>query len=271
MKLSDYRPEARFFGLLVGESGSGKSCASASFPAPHICDFDGRIAGVHNYRSHFTGEIMWDYFAPKKKGWADIDRYLELLGTQIAIRQNTTDTEILQSMGSLCKFLLAESIELQGGQLVGKVGTEEKYKLRVPGPNDYKYEVTALQQVMDYLKSLQVNIVCECHVEDKYGKRGEDKIGEMSPADFAAWQKLIVPTTIIGEKLNLRPGIEQYVLGQFNEVYRFRKEESEKGDKFYVKFKGDIARTCLPLPAGEHDITNKNFYNYWKEALGKEN
>lgn len=264
-KISDYKPGARQFALHIGRSGSGKSCASASFPGSHISDFDGRIGGVANYKDIIAQEVTYDYYPPGKKGWSDVDTYLEILGLQIAIKQTSVQTEILSGLGNLCEFLIAESLDLQGGQVIGKQGGDPKHFLRVAGPNDYRYERQALGQIFNYLKSLPINIIAECHITDRFGKPGIDKTGTMSPEALAAWQHQILETVDLGDKLDLRPQIEQFVMGKFDEIYLF---EKKKG-KYYVTFQSDLARTCLPLPKGEIDITGKNFYKIWLDFIQK--
>jgi hypothetical protein len=264
-KLSDWKPGNNLFALFIGRSGSGKSSASCSFDIPHVCDFDGRMGGVANYKDIIGHEVLYNTYLPGKAKWPEIDKYLEILNIP---QSRSTKTEIIAGLGSMARVFMVESMTLQKGYVVG----DQKSGLRISGVADYGYESSAVLQVLDYLKmlSLSMNVICEAHILDKYGKPGLEDTGAMTPLELESWKKQILESVILGEKLDLRDKLENVVHGKFDEVYRFEKREEKGKDKFYVKFKGDLARTSLNLPPGEHDITGKNFYHFWCECLGKE-
>jgi hypothetical protein len=67
----------------------------------------------------------------------------------------------------------------------------------------------------------------------------------------------------VGEKVSLRDKLGVDASIYFNEIYRFEKRSTPEGSRFYVNFDTDLARSALGL-SGEHDITGKNFYEFWK-------
>lgn len=257
-KLKDVSLSKRFFGLFTGRSGDGKSVAGASFPRPlHIMDFDQRIRGVaaaHKIVGDFD-KITFDNFDPYC-GYTPIND--ELMKWQMAFRSGMRPFETLQisSLSTLSRVFMNEAKELLSGMIPEKEvskGITKRSKLRLSGPADYKYLNQGMLEVLDILKSFPCNIIFDCHVVDKYGKDPNDD------NDYAE-------SVVIGEKLVISDKLGELILANFDEVYRFSRNQT--GDKFYVEFHTDVAKSAYTcFEGGRNDITNKNFYQYWKEKV----
>jgi hypothetical protein len=251
MKLSEIKPESKFFGLFIGRSSSGKTSAAISFPDPTVLDFDLRILGAR--WTHLEANYL--QFPPGPgKGWAEVDKYMEDLQIGIISRQTVPKTLVMDSITSMLRLFVAESMDLTKGYTIERKG-KEKNALRLEGPSDYKYESSATYQVFDFLRSLPINVIISAHIIDKFGKLSPDE--EYSE------------TGVVGSRLSIRDKIAENILTYFNEVYEFGRKEKGNKIQHYVKFQSDICRSALGLPAGEHDITGKNFYEFWKEQVSK--
>jgi hypothetical protein len=109
------------------------------------------------------------------------------------------------------------------------------------------------------LNELGVTTIFSAWVADKWGKDPKAK-SEYDPA------------IVTGERI-LGPGnaVEEFT-GYFDEQYYFRKETTGIegiAPKFTVEFNGAFAKSALGLPIGRHDITNKNFYQFWTEKVNE--
>jgi hypothetical protein len=269
--VDELKPDTRVFALFVSRSGGGKSTAAASFPKPEFMDFDGRIRGVINSLHLFKDRISFEQFLPPK-GWDAIDKYIELLHMQCMQKINSVQTLIPDSITSFCNLMISESIRIQEGRVIKGNGSKSK-GLRIAGINDYQYEVSAVYQFFSCLRSLTsyINIIATAHIIPRFEKpllrdtRGEtthSSDGELVHNPFAEMEE-------VGETLAIRAKVEANTLIFFDEVYRFEKKQDNKGNiKYYVNFDTDLARSALGLK-GEHDITDKNFYDFWKEEVNK--
>lgn len=259
MKLTDLKPEERFFGLFIGRSKSGKSCAAASFPKPlKLYDMDDRAEGILGAQKWIPDldkievvQIKTDYSTSGgvetvvKSGFTKLEEDLNVTEILLKNRQCQYKTLMFDSMTSNLRLFLSESLTLiEKGKKIGRT--------RMPGPPDYSYESEAMYQILDMIRYWPINIIFSAHIVDRFGKA--DSSNEFSES------------VVVGEKLSIRDKIGENALTRFGEVYKFEREENGNNIIHYVKFRSDIANTSYTaLPNGRVNITGINFYNYWRE------
>ena len=253
--LIDVTPEQRFVGLFIGPSGSGKTCAECSFPKPLLnLDFDGRIRGAYNQSFLPMEGITYEAFQPREPGLVDrLDKKLEAIDMAGRIQQPIPKSLILDSLTSQCFAMICQASPLTHS-LPGKGGsTIKKGKflgtVAMAGPEDYGFEAQMTYNIMSWFRSVPVqNIIVSAHVIPVFGK--EDPTNEYSN------------TIVVGEKLSVRDKSGANIGIYFDHVFQFRKSEEGSREKFWCKFRGELARTAFKeLPEGWVDITGKNFYN----------
>ena len=269
---------SKLFALFVSRSGAGKTTATASFPEPNILDFDGRIRGLINSQHIYKQRIYFEQFLPPK-GWDDIDKEIDKL--DIKFQTNTQadsfyqSTLVIDSSTTFCNLMVNESLNIQtGGKYIKK--DSSKKGLKIADYRDYNYEASAAYQFLNSLRSMmnRTNIIVTCHIAPRFGKPPmRDTKGEIEHAiDGTEIPNFLADNVEIGEKLSLRDKIEYNSLVFFDEVYRFEKRMEEVNGKmvstFWVNFDTDLARSAIGLK-GEHDITGKNFYEFWKQKVAE--
>jgi len=244
--LAKPKSEQKFLGLFVGRSGDGKSVAAASFPRPMmILDFDFRISGIEGGVSskclENTSGIEYEQFnARTAAGYTKFDN---LLVTWETMRQAGTfpyKTIVIDSMFSMSRVFLAQAHAVLKGKFIGS--------LRMSGPGDYGFEVSATHQVFDFLRMLQCNVICSAHTIDKYGK--------IDPNDPYSSNE------VKGEKLTVRDQLGESVQAYFDNVFRFSRDQGNNKLYYRVEFATDLAKNSYGIGPGQHDVTNKNFHNY---------
>lgn len=250
--------------LFVGKSGSGKSTAEVTFPKKLFSfDFDNRFKGavkaVEWMGEEEFGKIDFQYFSPAM-GFEGIDAKLNEIGNAIEARQSSVKTLGFASIGTLVALLALDSQKRRGVK-----GVEGGFKGKVRGkveflhPDDYNYVSTAFRLLMfNYIMPLNemgVNTIFSGWIIDRYGKKPG------SP-EYA-------PSEVIGEKLVGPGNFVEEALGYFDEVYYFRRKSTLPGQspRFTVEFSGSFARSALSLPPGEHEIGNKDFFQFWKSQI----
>lgn len=249
--LAKPKSEQKFFGLFVGRSGDGKSVAAASFPRPMmILDFDFRIQGVaggatNKCYENLTG-IDYDQFnARTKAGYEKFDSLLVSWDQQRQSGSFPYKTVVIDSLFSMARVFIAASHALQKGKTIGT--------LRMSGPGDYGFEVSATHQVFDFLRMLPCHVIASAHIIDKYGKIDKD-----DPYS---------PNEVKGEKLTVRDQLGESVQAYFDNVFRFSRDVANNKLYYRVEFATDLAKNAYGIGPGTHDITNKNFYNYLQEKI----
>jgi len=258
-KVSDLPLVGRLVGMFIGASGSGKTVAACSFEDPYDLDIDIRIEGLLGAKKFVNLENVEYKRFTIGKGFKEVEDELNMIDVLIQMKQWTRKTFILDSLTNELRLFLADAMTLVGeDKETRKKGPIIKGRilgsLTLPGPAHYGYEAEATYQVFDFLRSWPVNIIVTAHEVDRYGKLDPSK--EYSES------------VVIGKKLSVRDKIGANVLTYFNEIYEFSKEDYGNHIQHYVKFRGDLARTCYPqLPDGRVDITGKNFYELWKGLI----
>lgn len=253
-RLTDITPDQRFFGLFIGPSGSGKTVAECSFPKPvEVLDFDGRIRGAYNQPFLPMDQISYTSFPPRSKTLiTDIDSKLGAIETAAAVMQPIPNTLILDSLTSECFAMICQASPLTHS-LPSKADTKKRGRflgtVAMAGPEDYGFEAQMTYNIMSFLRSLPIrNVIVSAHVIPVFGK--EDPNNEFSN------------TIQVGEKLSVRDKIGANIGIYFDHVFQFKKDELNGKERFWVKFRGELARTAFTeLPEGWHEITGKNFYN----------
>jgi hypothetical protein len=262
-KASDLTPETRFVGLFVGQSGSGKTVAAASFPSPiHINDFDGRIRGLLGAPWIDRSKITYDYFPPKSDGLIpELNKKLEVFSIQARTGQLDVKTHITDSITNECYAFICQAISMTHGTDKDRKG---KWigPVSMAGPEDYGLESQAASDYMAFIKSIPIpNIIVSAHLIDKFGK----------PLDFQGREMTYAESIVVGEKLSIRDKIGVNIQTHFDHIFKFERETINGCDKYYVTFKGGIARTSYSgLPEGRWDITGKSFYEEMQNLLKKE-
>jgi len=260
-------PESRFIALFVGPKHSGKTCAACSWLSEDpkkrlkVEDFDGRIRGLLGASWIDRKRIDYDYFPPKTIGndkvfFERVNSDLDALFLDISNRKSPYETLVCDSLTFFARNLILDAIPLTHAQGKGtKIGTME-----IAGPQDYNFEITGTGGLMAYLKSLPINIICTAHIEDKWDKPRDDKNERMQYAD----------SIIVGEKLSLRPKVENAVAGTFDHIFRFHRKVVGGREKFFVEYISDIACTSFKgLNPGIFDITGRNFREFTLDLVKK--
>lgn len=255
MNINDLSKDPRIFALFIGRSSSGKTVAAASMPKPlEEIDCDLRANGIVNaiQQGWLSGDgINITQFDPFK-GYIQIEKHLNTMYTLAAARQLTVKSIDIGSGTSLVRLLDLSTLNLPANT-VG-IGHLTLAGLTMTGPADYKFESQAFHKIIDFLRVLPCNITMSAHIVDKYGKRPGAKETD--------------PQVVIGEKLTLgTANLAENILAVFNDVYKFTKKMVNGEDKYYVEFCTEIARNSFGIPPGEHDITKKNFWEYFQNVV----
>jgi hypothetical protein len=261
-KLSDRQQENRFIAMFVGLSGTGKTVAAASFPKPaHFDDFDGRIGGAQVPWLDLNG-ITYEFYPPKAEGLiTKINKRLEEMLTASklvpAIVQlpttHVTDSLTKQTYAFVCQSIpLTHSTKkddsgksFRAGKWIGPIA--------MAGPEDYGLEAQATYDYLAFMKSMPIqNVIFTAHYVDRY---------ERSDPENSYSESIVV-----GKKLSIRDKIGTNVQGDFDHIFEFERDVN----KFYVRFRGEMARTSYSwLPNGRHEWTKQPFYEWMMEFKEK--
>lgn len=252
------KPDSRSLNLFVGRSGSGKSAAAYSFPHPlEVLDLDGRIRG---------GLVPWvvrkdlDYtYYPSKpaKGttFEALNNKFEAIQVLARQGQYPYKTLVLDSATWFANDMLIDAMPLThvsgggDGERGRKIGS-----MNVAGPDDYKFQSTAVIQMLAFLKTLPIpHIIVTAHIVNRWGKRRDPNGKIIDPYG---------PSEVIGEQLVLTDKIAETLPSTFDNVFRF--EKVDNGSKVLHKFsaQGEMERSTYNLPYGQIDITGKSFYDF---------
>lgn len=273
MRASDVTPAKNIFALFIGKSGSGKDCAAFSFPTPmKVFDIDLRAeGGAIGTRRWLSNEHLSKIDITRvlpNKGWAEIENELITLMLQYQKGQRPYETIYFGSLTSLSDLFTSEAGRLISGLSI-KDGNSKSGGVRLTGPADYKYLYAAMKDFMDYIRVYPVNLICSAHMMDRYAKKTKET--RKPDGSIETVEDQYGESEVVGEKLTLTDKLSENIQIYFNEVYRFEKRMSGDADKYYVKFRTDIAKTVYPsLPRGEKELTGKSFYHVWKEYVEKD-
>lgn len=251
--------------LAVGRSGSGKTCANFSFPGKiYVFDMDHRMKGgtksIVWLGKEKLAQIDFDTYNVDK-GFAKINDKMEVLLKDAQQGKSEYKTIIFESIGALTKLLALDSKQLRG--ITSDKG-KKRGSLRFLSPDDYNYVSAAMSEIIFEfalpMSALGINVIFSGWIVDKWGKPVSDKGLPIEGTEYA-------PNVVVGEKLLATDKLAEEIPGYFNEVYYFHREKGARGVKYTVEYDGSFARNTLGLPSGQFDITNKSFFESWKETL----
>ncbi len=251
-KLNDRIQENRFIALFVGRSGSGKTVAEASFDKPLIIqDFDGRVGGAQGLDWQNTDGIEYDYYPPRMPALIPkLNEKLESLTAANIMGQPLPKTWIVDSITNQTQSFVTQALSLTHSK--DRSGQRGKYigSIAMPGPEDYGLEAQATYDYISFIKSLPIgNIIFSAHLIQEYGKSDPEN-------PFSA-------SVVIGEKLSIRDKIGENIMTHFDHIFKFERLTEGGQEKFYVTFRGGIARSSYSwLPTGRHDWTRKPFKEF---------
>lgn len=246
-------PDERIFAVFAGRSGSGKTTAAASLPRPlHEIDLDLRANGLINSVKQGIVDpegIDIESFDPLG-GIVKIQDHLNLLHAKIAAKQFNYKSLDLASVFSLVRLLELTTLNMDNTKGIGhiKLGGQN-----MTGLADYKFERQQFLRVIDYLRTFPCNVTLSAWISTHWGKPAGAKEGD--------------PNVPIGETLNVTQNLAEAILGTFNDVWRFEKKVVNNEEKYYVQFSTDMAKNSFGIPPGEHDITRKNFWEYFQNLV----
>ena len=247
---NDLTQDDRIMALCVGPSGAGKTAFECSFndEPTYVFDFDGRIRGLLGCPWVKRSNITYDSYPPRLPNLLQkVDSKLESFLISAQNGQMMYKNIVLDSLTSETFSMLSQAIQLTHS-FGGKDGKKGKYIGTTPmaDPGDYGFEATNTYNILSCLRSIPgVNVFVSAHVIKEYGKSNtEDSYS---------------PSIVIGEKLSLRDKISENIQIYFDHIWQFKKQEESEEIKYYIKFRGDIARTAFSeLPNGWTDFTGKS-------------
>jgi hypothetical protein len=241
--------------LLIGRSGSGKTAAGLSYPKPmKVIDTDGRIRG---------GIVPWndikgvDYtYIPSKNPKGTV---FEMLNNELEILQincskgNGPQTLFLDSLTWEAIDLLLDAIKLtHGTNKAGQDAGRSLGPMDMSGPEDYKFQSTGIIQTLAHLKTLPIpHILASAHIIPRWIPDPKNKYGDKIES---------------GERIDVTDKLAEKIPSMFDNVYRFDRDGQQV---IFQAWFGDLARSVYPIPAGNHDVSGKNFYQYIQQWIPK--
>lgn len=263
MKLSQVEQLPYHVMLFASRSGHGKSTAIASYAelgGLYVLDLDKRARGMLGspaIKREWLDRIEVDQSIDASQGFAEIDKKLEIKLIKAKSRQLDEKTIAIESFGTLVKTLLFDSMRLRGAE--DSFRGKSRGSVKFFHPDDYNYVSMAVNQlVYTCLLQLKVNLILSGWIVDRYGKpAGSD--------DYAQAE-------VIGQKMLGPANLAEEIVGYFDEVYLFEKEETGSAKqplKFTVSFEGNLAKTSIPELHGwgKVDVTNKSFLQVYTDIL----
>lgn len=257
MKASELILETQSSLLLKGPFGHGKTLAASTFAV------DGPI---------------WIAYWDKKKPvelyhfFHHVIKRPELLANiEYDVYTSHNANEYLNKMFQLardCRYfaVINDSVtNMTSGAVNWSLGFRDTKKLKdkdkiMPEFDEYKIETSLVTQALDISKALPCHVIWTCHPVPSIKIEGSGASIKVTKAN---------PIVTYGSKV---AGI---VPGNFSEIYHFSKESSWDSviGKQLIKYKvsteavgDDFAKSNLGLK-GEFDITDKLFYEVWKEKV----
>jgi hypothetical protein len=173
MKLSDYQPEQKHMLCFVGKGGHGKSIGASFWPTPmYYASCDGRVASIYNY---------WKTVEPGRLNDIEFDTYTatdyDKLATKLENLQmrNPFKTVILDPLTMIGDMLIRYSMAQTRGDSKNEK-KQDKGRVQISGPDDYKTETHGLKLILDIGRVLKSHFILCAHIlEDSYYELGSDK------------------------------------------------------------------------------------------------
>jgi len=259
MKATDLVLESQSSILFKGPFGHAKTCAAATFAkdGPIWISYWDKKKPVELF--HFFHKIIKqprlldnieyevynssnaNKYLNKMIDFADDCRYFAIINDSVT---NMTSGAVNWSLG-----------------FSGKKKDQDKDKI-MPSFDEYKVETSLVTQALDICKSLPCHVIWTCHPVPSIKIEGSGTTMKITKSE---------PIVTYGNKV---AGI---VPGNFSEIYHFSRTSTWDSilGKNLLRFKvnteavgDDFAKSNLGL-TGEFDITNKLFYEVWKEQVLK--
>lgn len=257
MKASDLILDSQSSLLLKGPFGHGKTLAAASFAA------DGPVWLAYWDKKRPVELLHYFYKVIKRP---------ELLkNIDIDLYDSHNANEYLNKLFDLardCRYfaVINDSVtKMTAGAVNWSLGFRNTKKLKdkdkiMPEFDEYKIETSLVAQSLDICQSLPCHVIWTCHPIPSIKVEGSGSSIKVTKVN---------PIVTYGSKV---AGI---VPGAFSEIYHFSKEsvwDSVSG-KSSIKYKvsteaigDDFAKSNIGLK-GEFDISDRLFYDVWKEKV----
>lgn len=263
-KLNTMSIDENFSFLFKGPPGMSKTCAAASaavFGPIHLSFFDkNKPVELHKYFKYIVKrpELM-DHIDYDIYGSANIHEWLNQIfkwGSQ-GCRYTAVITD---SLTSLTGAAVNWSMGFRDPKGPNKDELNSKSVQLIPEFDEYKVETSMIVQALDILMSLPTNVIWTAHPLPQTKIEGSGRNMTVTKT-----QSLVT----YGSKA------AGMVPGRFTEIYHFGKEIDYSTNPVSTKYLcftdsvgDDFARTALMLPR-QFDITNRLFFEVWKEEMEK--
>lgn len=256
MKASDIVLDSNVSILMKGTYGYGKTIAAASFAAEgpvYIAYFDKKspielVTFFSKHRPDILRNIEYDVYGSHNAN--------EFLNKLIALSSDCRySTIILDSVTNFTSAAVNWSLGFRSSKLKGK----DKI---MPDFDEYKVETSLVTQSLDICRSLPCHVIWTAHPVQSIKIEGSGSNIRVTKSN---------PIVTYGSKV---AGI---IPGNFSEIYHFSKESAWDANtgKSTIKYKvsteaigDDYAKSNLGL-RGEFDITDKLFFDVWKEKVNE--
>lgn len=259
MKASDLSLETQTSILLKGPFGHGKTLAAATFA------LDGPV---------------WLAYWDKKKPVELVHFFHKVIkrpdllkNIDIDLYSSHNANEFLNKLFQLakdCRYFacINDSVtNMTAGAVNWSLGFRDTKKLKgkdkiMPEFDEYKIETSLVTQALDIFRSLPCHVIWTCHPVPSIKIEGSGASIKVTKAN---------PIVTYGSKV---AGI---VPGNFSEIYHFSKESTWDSvlGKQLIRYKvdtealgDDFAKSNLGLK-GSFDITDKLFYEVWKQRVSE--
>lgn len=261
MKASNLTTDKLSF-LFKGPPGFSKTCSCASFAVAgpiYIAYFDKQKPVELDYyfrhivkRPELLDNIEYDVY-----GATNAHEYLNKL---IDFTKDCRYTAVItDSLTSLTAAAVNWSMGFRNKNKSSKDKINNEAAQLIPDFDEYKIETSLVTQALDICKTLPSHIIWTAHPLAGIRVEGSGKSITVTKTN---------PIVSYGSK------VASIIPGAFTEIYHFSKETSwtENGTqlKYIVETEAvgdDYAKTALGLK--RFDITNRLFYEVWKEELSK--
>lgn len=245
--------------LFKGPPGFAKTCAAASFALEgpvFLAYFDKSkpVELFHYFKNIIKRPDLLDNIDYEVYGAANCNEYLNKLGSFIGG----------------CKYIavITDSLtSLTGAAVNWSLGFKDNKKSStrnmdlIPDFDEYKTETSLVVQAIDISLTLPTNIIWTAHPLPQTKIEGSGRGMSVTKT---------VSLVTYGNK------VAGLVPGRFTEIYHFGKETDYQANPSTIKnlvytnaIGEDFAKTSLALPH-QFDITNRMFYEVWKELVNKE-
>lgn len=275
----DIKQDSTNLFLFVGPADAGKSYAATSFglmskeyggedPRPcYMLELDGRLTALRNR------PIQFDAYTNEDGAVGVLKRVIELRNNTIRDKVAPFHTLIFDSATTYGDFSVADSLDVTTTQNELNKANKTPLKGRIRGElsqltvEDYGYEAESFRQL---LWENLLDLKKYCHVIVIAHEVPDYKTVKGSPGEPTRSEPNGYKLLMHGNKIAAR------LPTKFDEIYHFPKKEiiiSTKSVRRTVIFQDDLARSAYPELAKStesHDITNKEFYTYWKSLISKD-